>query len=45
MGTSRSSQSQLRPLDQEGIKTQTLLSQPGLGGWALSGPSGHRLGD
>ena len=30
VGTSGSSQSQLRPLDQEGIKSQTLLSQSGL---------------
>lgn len=29
-------------LDQVGIKTQTLLSQ--LGGWALAGPSGPRVG-
>ena len=30
MGTRGSSQSQLRTLDQEGIKSQTLLSRPGL---------------
>ena len=43
VGTSGSSQRQLRPLDQEGIKSQTLLSQPSLEARPCLGPETGKL--